>query len=103
MHFSFFISFTSRIDIFFPFVFLPSFVYASYSPFVSGDEHTQELNHTYVYVPVNDVPNGKQASKQLIRLHTQHLRIEFAFGHILDIGLVDTHVYSFTQTSKRRE
>lgn len=87
--FSFFISFTSRIDIFFPFVFLPSFVYASYSPFVSGDEQTQELNRTYMCVYVC---TERQADKQLVRLHTQHSRI--AFGLILDIRLAVTHMYS---------
>lgn len=40
----------------------------------------------------------RTASKQSIQLHTQHLRIRFAFGHILDIGVAITHTHRNTHT-----
>lgn len=40
----------------------------------------------------------RAASKQSIQLHTQHLRITFALGHILDIGVAITHTRTETHT-----
>lgn len=108
VHFSFFISFTSRIDIFFYVLsfYLLSFVLrillllAAMSRRKSWITHMLCAHCAHHHRTMNDVSNSKQADKQLIRMHAQHLRIAFAFGHILDIGSAIAHMC--TQTSSRR-
>lgn len=114
---SHFLSHSHRVSIFFlRSVFLPSFVYASCSPFVSGDEQSQELNNTYAtyamyacvcrahhHRTVNDVPNGKQASKQTSNwfdcMHNTYvLRLRLVTFWTLATAIA----HMCTQTSNRR-
>lgn len=104
VHFSFFISFTSRIDIFFYGLsfYLLSFVLRILLLLAAMSRRKSWITHMLcVHITIAQWTMCRTASRQAIdSINAQHLRIAFAFGHILDIGSAIAHMC--TQTSSRR-